>query len=33
VVTQDGCEVLTSLVPKEVAEIESLMKETIALAV
>ncbi len=33
VVTEDGCEVLTSLVPKEVAEIEALMKETIALAV
>ncbi len=33
VVTEDGCEVLTSLVPKEVAEIEALMKETIQIAV
>ena len=33
VVTEEGCAVLTSLVPKEVAEIEALMKETIAIAV
>jgi Xaa-Pro aminopeptidase len=33
VVTEDGCEVLTSLVPKDVAGIEALMKETISLAV
>lgn len=33
VVTETGCEVLTSLVPKEVAEVEALMKETIAIAV
>ena len=33
VVTEDGCEVLTSLVPKEVTDIETLMKETISLAV
>ncbi len=33
VVTEDGCEVLTARVPKEVAEIEALMKETISLAV
>lgn len=33
VVTETGCEVLTSLVPKEVAEIEALMKEPIAIAV
>ena len=33
VVTEDGCEVLTSLVPKEVSEVETLMKETISLAV
>jgi Xaa-Pro aminopeptidase len=33
VVTENGCEVLTSLVPKEVADIETLMRETISLAV
>ncbi|MBS1808570.1 MAG: aminopeptidase P N-terminal domain-containing protein [Acidobacteria bacterium] len=33
VVTADGCEVLTSLVPKEVVEVEALMKESIAIAV
>ncbi len=33
VVTETGCEVLTSLAPKEVGEIEALMKETIAIAV
>lgn len=33
VVTETGCEVLTSRVPKEVAEVEALMKETIAIAV
>ncbi|MFN7927265.1 MAG: Xaa-Pro aminopeptidase [Blastocatellia bacterium] len=33
VVTESGCEVLTSLVPKEVADIEALMKERIAIAI
>lgn len=33
VVTENGCEVLTSLVPKEVNEIEALMKQTISMAV
>jgi Xaa-Pro aminopeptidase len=33
VVTETGCEVLTALVPKEVAEVEALMKESLALAV
>jgi Xaa-Pro aminopeptidase len=33
VVTENGCEVLTSLVPKEVTDIETLMRETIFLAV
>lgn len=33
VVTADGCEVLTSLVPKEVVEVEALMKESITIAV
>lgn len=33
VVTENGCEVLTSLVPKEIADIEALMKETLAFAV
>ncbi len=33
VVTETGCEVLTSLVPKEVADIEALMQEAISLAV
>ena len=33
VVTEDGCEVLTALVPKEVAQVEALMKETISVAI
>jgi Xaa-Pro aminopeptidase len=33
VVTETGCEILTALVPKEVAEVEALMKESLALAV
>lgn len=33
VVTEDGCEVLTTGVPKEVNEIEALMKESVTVAV
>ncbi len=33
VVTETGCEVLTSGVPKEVSEIEALMKESLTIAV
>jgi Xaa-Pro aminopeptidase len=33
VVTEGGCEVLTTGVPKEVAEIEALMKEPVSVAV